>query len=277
MAKLDGGTLAIPPARKSRDFAENRDPVEFVALSQTAHCAGTRLAAALTRHGLDADFRPMRITYYLEVLSSWCTWVDPVWAQLKERYAGRAEFEWKIALMNPDDFPVSREQCDWFYRRSGGTVMRSPFMLHSGWFEPERKGNYEAPNLVAEAGKDFGFVGDEIRLALAHAALRDGEKIGDLTTAVSVAARAGQLDAAKLRARAESPEVRARVDASTKEFFAHQINQRPSFILTDAIGDKAVFSGLVRLEPLVATIDAMLSDSAAYAAHATHFGPPPKQ
>ena len=38
------------------------------------------------------------------------------------RYAGRAEFEWKIALMNPEDFPVSQAQCDWFYRRSGGTV-----------------------------------------------------------------------------------------------------------------------------------------------------------
>ena len=108
----------------------------------------------------------MKITYYLEVLSSWCTWVEPTWAQLKQRYAGRAEFEWKIALMNPQDFPVSREQCDWFYRRSGGTVMNSPFMLNSGWFEADRKGHYEAPNLVAEAGKDFGFKGDELRLAL---------------------------------------------------------------------------------------------------------------
>ena len=34
----------------------------------------------------------------------------------------------------------------------------------------------------------------------------------------------------------------------TPQFLAWQINQRPAFILTDAIGDKAVFSGLVRLE-----------------------------
>ena len=67
----------------------------------------------------------------------------------------------------------------------------------------------------------------------------------------------------------------ARVDASTQEFFAHQINQRPAFVLTDPIGDKAVFSGLVRLEPLAATIDAMLADTKAYAAHAAHFGKPP--
>src|SRR5205807_1832780 len=129
----------------------------------------------------------------------------------------------------------------------GGTVMRSPTMLNSGWFEASRKGRYDAPNLVAEAAKDFGFTGDEIRLALAHTALRDGVSVGDLGTAVDVAAKAGgrKLEAKKLRAAAESDAVRARVDASTKEFFAHQINQRPAFVLSDAIGDKAVFSGLV--------------------------------
>jgi predicted DsbA family dithiol-disulfide isomerase len=225
----------------------------------------------------------MKVTYYLEVLSSWCHWVEPVWAELKTRYAGRAEFEWRIALMNPQDFPVSQSQCDWFYRRSGGTVMHSPYMLHSGWFEAERQGRYEAPNLVIEAAKDFGFTGDEIRLAVANAALREGQKIGDLATAVKVAAKAahstgsgqGRIDPKKLRKAAESNAVKDRVAASTADFHAHQVNQRPAFVLTDAIGDKAVFSGLVRLEPLAATIDAMLADTAAYAAHRTHHGDMP--
>ncbi|MDB6127555.1 MAG: hypothetical protein JWM35_1451 [Verrucomicrobia bacterium] len=217
----------------------------------------------------------MKITYYLEVLSSWCTWAEPTWDALKARYGERVHFEWRIALMNPADFPTSREQCDWFYRRSGGTVMNSEFMLNSGWFEASRKGIYHAPNLVAEAARDFGFEGDEIRRAIAHAALRDGKKVGDLATAVAIAAKAGKIDAKKLRAAAESKSVKARIDASTQEFFAHQVNQRPTFILTDRIGDKAVFSGLVRLEPLSATMDAMLSDSAAYAAHTAHHGPVP--
>jgi hypothetical protein len=69
--------------------------------------------------------------------------------------------------------------------------------------------------------------------------------------------------------------MRARVDASTSDFHSHRITQRPAFILEDEIGDKAVFSGLVRIEPLAATIDSMLSDTAAYAAHAAHYGPPP--
>lgn len=218
----------------------------------------------------------MKVVYYLEILSSWCTYVEPVWAELKRRYAGRAEFEWRIALMNPEDYPVSQAQCDWFYRRSGGTVMHTPAMLSSGWFEAARQGRYEAPNLVAEAARDFGFHGDEIRLALAHAALREGQKVGDLAVSVQVAARAGKIDARKLRKAAESNVVKDRVATSTADFHAHQINQRPAFVLTDAIGDKAVFSGLVRIEPLTATIDAMLADTAAYAAHAAHHGAPPK-
>lgn len=218
----------------------------------------------------------MKVTYYLEVLSSWCHWVDPVWAELKARYAGRADFEWKIALMSPGDFPVSRAQCGWFYQRSGGTVMRSPYMLNSGWFEATRKGVYHAPNLVAEAGKEFGVTDDRIRLALTEAALREGKKIGAMSLAVSLGAKAAKLNAAKLRKAAESAAVLARLQTSTAEFFAHQISQRPAFILTDAIGDKAVFSGLVRLEPLVATMDAMLADTAAYAAHKAHHGVSPK-
>jgi len=224
--------------------------------------------------GRDALMR-VKITYYLEVISSWCNWVEPVWADLKARYAGRVDFEWRIALMKPGDFPVSREQCDWFYRRSGGTVMRSPVMLNSGWFERRPGDSFDNPSLVAEAGRDFGFLDDTVRLALARAALVDGRKVGRMTESVAIASKAAGIPAAKLRARAESAAVKARVEASTAEFFSHRISQRPAFILEDPIGDKAVFSGLVRLEPLTATLDAMLSDTAAYAAHKAHHGAPP--
>jgi predicted DsbA family dithiol-disulfide isomerase len=217
----------------------------------------------------------MKVTYYLEVLSSWCHWSEPTWAELKARYAGRVDFEWRIALMRKEDFPVSKSQCEWFYRRSG-TIMRSPVMLNSGWYE-DRDDGFANPSLVAEAGRDFGFSDDTIRLALAHAAVVEGRKVGAMTEAVAVAAKASGLNAKKLRARAESPAVRARAEASTAEFFAHRITQRPAFVLEDAIGDKAVFSGVMGLEPLRATIEAMLSDTAAYAAHAAHHGAVPKK
>ncbi len=214
------------------------------------------------------------VTYYLDVMSSWCLLAEPAWAGLKARYAGRVDFHWKIALMNPGDFPASREQCDWFYRRSG-TLMREPRMFDSGWLEPARHGDYRAPNHLAEAARDLGVTDDAVRLALARAALYEGRKIGGLAVATAVAAKAGGLDAKKLCVRAESPAVRARIAASTAEFHARQVSQRPAFIVRDAIGDQAVFSGLVVAAPLEATLDAMLADCAAYASHAAHHGPPP--
>jgi hypothetical protein len=45
--------------------------------------------------------------------------------------------------------------------------------------------------------------------------------------------------------------------------------------LESNIGDRAVFSGLVKVAPLAAAIDAMLDDATAYASHAVHFGSPP--
>jgi predicted DsbA family dithiol-disulfide isomerase len=216
------------------------------------------------------------ITYYLDVVSSWCLYANRTWAELKKRYEGRVGFEWRISLIQPDDFPASEEQEKWFYRRSG-LIMHSPVMLKTTWLETENKGpwRYVTPNLVAEAGRDLGINDDRLHVALNRAALLEGRRVADMAEAVSIGAAAVGLDPTVLRAKAESAEIRQRVEASTAEFLSHKITQRPAFILQDPIGDKAVFSGLVTLEPLVATLDAMLFDTAAYASHKAHFGTPP--
>ena len=58
----------------------------------------------------------VRITYFIDVLSSWCHWAEPAWAELQRRYQGRVEFDWKIALMDDSNLPVSRAQEEWFFR-----------------------------------------------------------------------------------------------------------------------------------------------------------------
>jgi predicted DsbA family dithiol-disulfide isomerase len=217
----------------------------------------------------------VKITYYLEVISSWCHWAEPAWADLKHRYAGRVEFGWKIARMPVETYPVSQAQCDWFYRRSG-SIMRSPYMLNSDWFDPATREPL-APNLLAEAARDFGVNDDRVRLALAEAAVREGKKIGRWEVAVAVAAKAARLNKTKLLARAKSRAVLARVNKTTDEFHALQVTQRPTFLIESAIGDRAVFSGIVRVEPLAAALDALLADQAAYDSYRTHFGGPPSK
>jgi predicted DsbA family dithiol-disulfide isomerase len=215
----------------------------------------------------------IKITLYLEVISSWCFWALPTWSELQKRYAGRVDFAWKVALMDSTGLPATREQSEWFYRRSG-TLMRSPFMLHAGWFEAGLT-EYLAPNLVAEAARDFGIADDRVWRAIAHAALREGQPVGQWQVAAAIGARAGDLDGTKLLERARSAEVEGRARATTAEFHAMQVTQRPTFVIESEIGDRAIFSGIVALPPLAATIDAMLEDLAAYESHAAHFGAPP--
>jgi len=214
------------------------------------------------------------VTNYLDVISSWCFWSEPTWAELKKRYHGRVQFQWKIALMDPSGLPTSREQEQWFYRRSG-MMMRSPFMLSTEWYDASLP-EWLAPNCVAEAAKDFGCTDDRVRFALAHAALREGKHIGDWDVSAQIAADVSGVDGGKLLEHARSAQVEKQVRASTAEFHALQITQRPAFVIDTEIGDRAVFSGIVRLEPLAATVDSMLDDAVGYAAHKAHFGDPPK-
>ncbi len=82
--------------------------------------------------------------------------------------------------------------------------MRSPFMLNTDWYDATLK-EWLAPNCVAEAGKDFGFDGDEVRLAIAQAALREGKQIKDWKVAAEIGAAAGKIDEKKLLEHAQTP------------------------------------------------------------------------
>jgi predicted DsbA family dithiol-disulfide isomerase len=215
----------------------------------------------------------IKITYYLDVASSWCFLSEPAWAALKDRYAGRVDFEWKIALMDATGLPVSKEQLKWYYRRSG-TIMRNPFMLNTEWFQPGAA-EYPVRNFVAEAAKDLGVTDDRVRLALSTAVLRDGKQADQWEAVAKIGAQAGGLDQTKLLEHARSPAIEARVRTSTAEFHALKVTQRPTFVLESEIGDRAVFSGFAELAPLAAAVDAMLEDSAAYESYTAHFGVPP--
>lgn len=216
----------------------------------------------------------IKVTYYLDVVSSWCYWAEPAWVELKRRYAkSPVEFSWRIALLGPDAIPASTEQEDWFYRRSG-MIVGSAFMLNSGWMGMGFT-EYLAPNCVAEAAKDFGVTGDRVRLALMESAMRKGQKVGDWKVSAAIAAKTVKLNEKKLLARARSKEIEKRVRLSTADFHALQVTQRPTFVLDSNIGDRAVFSGFWRFEPLVAAIESMLADASAYESWKVHVGDPP--
>jgi predicted DsbA family dithiol-disulfide isomerase len=215
----------------------------------------------------------LTVTYYLDVVSSWCYRSEPAWAELKQRYQDRVQFQWKIALMDRSGLPTSHEQHEWYYRRSG-TIMRSPFMLNPDWADPKFS-EYLAPNCVAVAAKELGVQDDRARLAIAAAALREGKKLGEWEIAAEVAAAAAGLDRKKLLERARAADIEKKVRAETAEFHQLQVTQRPTFVLDTEIGDRAVFSGFARFAPIAAALDSMLDDADAYVSYAAHFGSPP--
>jgi len=206
----------------------------------------------------------LKITYYLDVISSWCHWSEPTWALLKSRFDEETEFQWKVALMDSSGMPKSRPQLEWFYRRSG-TIVGANHTIQSGWYDPQLE-EYLAPNLVAEAAIDFG-IGrndDRVRLAIAEAGLLDGRPTSQLAEAIAAAVAAvPELDDKSLNARASGAEIEQRIRATTAEFHALQAPQRPTYVLENEIGDRVVFSGIVTPDPLIATIGAMLADAKA--------------
>ena len=216
---------------------------------------------------------PLRITNYLDVISSWCFWAEPMWAELKERYAGRVAFDWKIALMDEAGMPKSREQLEWYYRRSAA-MTRAQFPLNSGWYE-EGVTEYLAPNAVTEAAKELGIRDDSVRIALSTAGLREGRRTGDWDIAAEIGAATSGIEKAKLLKRAQSRAIENRIRAMTAEFHAMQVTQRPTFVIESDIGDRAVFSGFARIEPIASAIDVMLEDLDFYKTHHSRVGDPP--
>jgi predicted DsbA family dithiol-disulfide isomerase len=215
----------------------------------------------------------VRVTY-LEVVSSWCYWAEPAWRELKKRYAtAPVEFEWKIALMDESGLPESREQLEWFYRRSG-TIVDSPYMLNAGWLEPGIR-EYLVPNLVAQAAKELGVTDDRVRGAIADAAMRLGQKVHTWEGSVEIASKAANLVRQELKERAQAPDIEAKARASTEEFHLMKVTQRPTFLVTNEIGDRAVLSGTWTAAPLIAVIESQLADEASYKSWAVHMGSVP--
>ena len=213
----------------------------------------------------------IRITYYLDVVSSWCHYVEPVWKSLKETFGDTLETDWQIALIPKSGLPKSNAEEEWYYRRSG-VITKSPYMLNPNWIDLSLE-DYLTPNLVAVVCRDLGFEGDEVRLAITEAALRRGEKVGTLEVSARIASEVSGLSVNSIVEHARNPESERKVRESTERFLSFRINQRPAFFIESEIEDRAIFSGLIHPEPLFATVRAMIEDVKAYRAWSTHIDP----
>src|SRR3978361_1144426 len=72
----------------------------------------TFLPLELPRQQNHSRWMQVSLTSYLDVISSWCFWSEPTWAELKRRYEGRVRFAWKIALMDRSGFTRAKNKAE---------------------------------------------------------------------------------------------------------------------------------------------------------------------
>lgn len=213
----------------------------------------------------------MQLTYFFDVCSMWCALGDEALVTVRERYGERVPVIWRVALINDGEpMDAGLEQELWYYDRCEVATGRR---FDHRWIERSGQSTL-VPNALIHVAQKFG-KGAEVHRALKIAALERGELILRREIALSLAVEASGLDRAALEVGIDDPETVAEIKASTAEFNAYKINQRPSFVIRSRIEDTAVFSGLYRVEPVIAAIDAMIADEDAYARFAASHAPFP--
>lgn len=208
----------------------------------------------------------MRVDIYLSTLSSWCYVAGPAIERMRVNYGSRIEIEWHIARLDGDEaLGYTPKTLAWYYER---THHVTGVHLSSEWIADEKTGSLEA-DLVTEAARDLGIRDDRVWTAIAKACLAEGKHAAGIEAASAVAAEACGLAAGTIAARARDQAIRRKIDASTQRFHDLGLPQRPSFILTNQIGDEARLCGTWRYEPLAAAVDALWVDEMKYAEYAT--------
>jgi predicted DsbA family dithiol-disulfide isomerase len=203
--------------------------------------------------------RQVRLTYYLDVLSSWCLIAEDALARVRTEFGDRIQYEWKIAALR-DPLNYTPEQLRWYYARTNSVT---GVRLNPIWLESTADGTKWA-NVAAEAARGLGCTDDRVRLALARSAMVDGKRMSQRDVAVATAAAAGGLPLEDLARAMDDPQTAARIRASSDEFTAYRVDVRPTFVMRSAIADTSVLSGCWRFEVLAAAIRGLLEDQDKY-------------
>ena len=202
----------------------------------------------------------MNLIYYYDVCSIWCALGDEVLAAIQKRYGARVPISRKIALINDGEpMEAGLEQEKWYYDRCESVTGRR---FNHEWIEKSGQSTW-VPNAIIQIAEDFGR-GDIVREALKNEGLLGGKPILRREVAIDLAAKASGLSPSVLANALDAEKTKATIRANTDEFNLLLVNQRPTFLLRSAIEDTVLLSGIYRPEPVLAAIDAMVSDEDAY-------------
>lgn len=204
----------------------------------------------------------IRMTHYLYVLSSWSLVAEKAVDEVRRLFGDRLSYDWRIAVTDYGGTgQLTRDQLDFYYARLEAATGER--MNLSWWYDGY---NWLVPDRTVAAARILGATGSEVRLALAEAGLRRGERITDVRVALEIASQASGLPVESLETQFHRPETTLLLQHWTRDFEASGVALRPAFQLRNDLGDMVVLSGIWTLEPLKTAIESLLTDEESYIA-----------
>jgi protein-disulfide isomerase-like protein with CxxC motif len=201
----------------------------------------------------------MRATVFLDSLSHWCLVAMPAVRALSEL---GVELEVVLAPVGGGKpLGVSHAMEAWFYAR-GSLAYGEKF--NAGWCEGPQTSTYasNAATLVALDAIDAPL--DTIEKMLREG-LTTGALFGRSDVANAYAAKLAGVDVQEFSRRVDDPSTAQRLREGNGRLAAAGADERPTFLLENANGDRALLKGLWQRDAIVACAKALLADERAYA------------
>jgi hypothetical protein len=202
----------------------------------------------------------MRATAIFDVLSHWCLVAFDAIDGLRSL---GVPVELVLAPINdggPLGIPPDSER--WFYGRGTRAYGRR---LRSDWCEHQSVSTWAANAAVLAGGELCGDL-PAVAKAVMSEAMERGALFGREAEVNAFVARIAGVDADAIGRRAAEPRVAAMLHRGNERLAQLGADERPTFVLENAIGDRAVLKGMWQREAVVACAEALAADEAAYAA-----------
>lgn len=210
---------------------------------------------------LTADIAPLECTYFLDILSQWCFVADEALAKLRSKYGKNVNVSYRfVPIAFKGELPVTRSEQIVAYERSAMItgVKTVP------WIEEHQAPNTWEANATAPAAAHLGFDLDEVRKAIARAALLRAEPMGRPGAAMALVSQTFGIHLDELETLVHSPQIAAEMQAAEDEFKALHLRVRPTFLLRNGIEDHIILGGAWRFDLLEQCAQRLIDDDTAY-------------
>lgn len=202
----------------------------------------------------------MRASLFVDVLSHWCLVSVPAAQALIDL---GIEFELVYAPIK-DGAPLgfTHEMESWFYKRGARAYNME---LIAAWCEGPATNTWAANAAAYVSGE---IVGNQLKAAHAmmSAAMEHGALVGRPEEAYTRAAAFAGVSPEEIERRANDAAVRAHLLDGNKRLAELGADERPTWHLENANGDRAMLKGIWHKEAVASVAMAMLHDERAYAA-----------